>query len=165
MANLTEILSSLPVGFTRVVGPTVVTRWGADTYEVGTWGKQTLGAFDAAAAIARADSLDKGHAWAADPVKRINVGCHAEIAAFVGGLHFVVEVSWGVDRSATWTLAHTAAAAVEQARAVAGTGHETFVLTAPGRVIEVHDPLGRLVHHTHTIPASVRRLVAHATAA
>ena len=40
--NITKALESLPIGFTGDVAGLKVTRWAADAYEIGTWGKSSM---------------------------------------------------------------------------------------------------------------------------
>jgi hypothetical protein len=38
---MNNALSTMTIGKTTVINGFAVTRWGTDTFEVGTWGKQT----------------------------------------------------------------------------------------------------------------------------
>jgi len=40
--NITKALESLPIGYTGDIAGLKVTRWAADAYEIGTWGKSSM---------------------------------------------------------------------------------------------------------------------------
>lgn len=53
-ANVERTLINMPIGKTRGVYNSTVTRWSKDVFEVGTWGRNTVGFIQAVEMIAEA---------------------------------------------------------------------------------------------------------------